>query len=481
MFRIQRHERIAMPLRGRVRPSVLVLLSAAFACAPADPGAPLDSEPRFRLLSSSETGVAFANVLPENPVMNGFVYEYYYSGGGVAVGDLSGNGFPDLYDPELRRNRLYINQGTRDGAPSFSEEAAAYGLDDPGHSAQAAFFHIGDELYMYLVNHGVDPNRSVAEIREEWPEHALDRLYHKVGDRFVDVSSEAGLVGTSLGFGLGVSVGDVNGSGLPDIYVANDYFGRDYLYLARSGGRFEEALEEPMGHIPYASMGSDMADIDGDGRLDLFVAEMAMPTHYDRNISESGTEGERFLELVAEDEFYQYQANALQWNRGSRWDGVPVFSDVAQLAGVARTDWSWATLFADLDNSGRQDLFVTTGIASNFINVDINDERRRRAAQVIEAEGRITHGLILELLENQPRRNVPNYAFRNEGDLTLTDQTAAWGLDEPSYSHGAVYADLDRDGALDLVAGVVGGEVVHLRTAARPAAVTLRRDRRVVR
>lgn len=513
------------------QPLLACIACAAAACFPAG-GSP-GSEPLFTLLPSSRTGVGFANMLPENPMMNGFVYEYYYNGGGVAAGDLTGNGFPDLYftsnlsgnrlylnhggmrfedvteragvggraggwatgvtfadvdadgrldihvsysgpfsDPDMRRNMLYINQGVRDGVPVFTEAAEAYGLDDPGYSTQAAFFdYDGDgRLDMYLMNHGVDVHRGIAEMKAGRSPYEMDRLFRGAGDGFVDVSAEVGLIDTNLGYGLGVSIGDFNNDGRPDIYVANDYAGRDYLYLNQPDGRFSDVLERSMAHIPFASMGSDIADIDGDGWLDLAVLEMAMPTHFDRKSSESGTEAERFAEVVREGQHYQYAANALQWNRGVRGDGVPVFSEIAYLAGVARTDWSWAALFADFDNDGRPDLFASTGIAGNFIDVDFNDYRRRRAAETVAAEGRITHSLVLEFLRNLPRREVPNAVYRNEGDLTFSDQTITWGLDRPSYSNGAVYVDLTRDGALDLVVNNLMGEAFIYRNNARAAA-----------
>lgn len=504
-------------------------IAAFLAAACADDSGDVASGPRFTLLPSSYTGVTFRNELPENPSMNGFVYEYYYNGGGVAVGDLTGDGLPELYftsnltgnrlylnrgemrfedvteragvrgrpawatgvtfadvngdsrldiyvsysgpegDPEARRNLLYMNQGVRDGIPTFTEQAAAYGLDDPGHATQGIFmdYDRDGDLDMYLMNHGVNVHRSVVELRLRRSPYEVDRLYRNDGNRFTDLTDEAGLIDTNLGYGLGASAGDLNNDGWPDLYVANDYAGRDYLYLGQPDGRFVEVLERAMGHIPYASMGSDIADFDGDGWFDVAVVEMAMDAHYDRKASESGLEWERFTDAFQEGQHYQYAANALQWNRGVRDSGEPVFSEVANLAGVARSDWSWAALFADLDNSGRPDLVVTTGIAGNYINVDYNDYRRRRIAEVIAAEGRVTPSLFIEFLENLPRRKVPNYAFRNEGALTFTNRTVEWGLDEPSYSHGAVYADLDRNGTLDLVVNNLRDEAFVYRNNGR--------------
>lgn len=515
-------------MRGcRSAARIVPLLAAVTSCATdADRGR---ARPLFTLLPSSETGVAFTNALPEDAMMNGFGYEYYYNGGGVAVGDLDGDGLPDLYftdnmnpnrlylnrgglrfedvteragvpgrrgwasgvtfadvngdgrldihvcysgafeDPDMRRNALYINQGVRDGVPIFTEAAAAWGLDDPAHSTQAAFFdYDGDgDLDMYLLNHGIPGYRSLEVLVAGRSPHEVDRLYRNEGDHFVDVSTSAGLIDTNAGFGLGVSVGDVNNDGFPDIYVANDYSGRDYLYLGQPDGRFRETLEQSMGHIPYASMGSDIADLDGDGWLDVAVLEMAMETHHDRVVGESGTEPGRFSQLVGGGQHQQYLANALQWNRGVRDDGVPVFSEIAFLAGVARSDWSWAALFADLDNDGRPDLFATTGMAGASIDIDFDEYVSQRIAEVEAAEGRVTHSLVLELLAKLPRRRVANRAWRNDGDLAFTDRTTEWGLDQAAFSNGAVYADLDRDGDLDLVVNNLMGEAFIHRNNSR--------------
>ena len=489
-----------------------------------------ESEPLFTLMPSSSTGITFANRLPETAARNGLAYQYYYNGAGVAVGDVNGDDLPDLYftanigpnrlylnrgglrfedvtnqagvagpsdgwatgatlvdinadgrldiyvsqsgpfgEDDLRRNVLYINRQEGDGIPAFAEEASRYGLDDPAYSTQAAFFDSdGDgDLDMYLMNHGIPAYRTLFQLGSERSPLEVDKLYRNDGERFVDVSAEVGLIDSNLGFGLGLSVGDLNNDGLPDIYVANDYSGPDYLYLARADGSFHNVIERSMGHIPLSSMGSDIADLDGDGWLDLAVVEMDLPTHYGRKTMELGTEQERFALMAREGLHFQYMANSLQWNRGTPDGHVPVFSDVAHLAGVARTDWSWATLFADLDNDGRQDMFVTNGMAGVSINPDFDAYMGRRIAEVQAAVGRTTEALILELIDNMPRRRASNYAFRNEGDLAFTDLASEWGLDQPAYSTGAAYADLDRDGDLDLVVSNVQEEAFVYRNNIR--------------
>jgi hypothetical protein len=500
------------------------------------------SGPLFTLLPSEQTGITFANDLPENAMRNGFTYEYYYNGAGVAVGDLNGDDLPDLYftanmgpnrlylnrgdlrfedvtdragvagrvggwatgvtfvdvnadgrldiyvsqsgpfgEDDLRRNLLYINGGDRDGVPVFSEDAANWGLADAGLSTQAAFFdYDGDgDLDVYVMNHGIPGYRTIEEMSAGRSPAEVDRLYRNDGAHFVDVSDAAGLIDTNLGFGLGLSVSDLNNDGRPDIYVANDYSGRDYLYLGGPDGRFEEALEASMGHIPLASMGSDIADIDGDGWLDIVVLEMAMTSHHARRIAQRGTEGDHWTQMLRAGLNRQYQANALFWNRGnapvptfagrtrSGHGPFPFFSDIAYLSGVARTDWSWAALLADFSNDGLPDLFVSNGMAGGTMNADFDDYKALRFAQVEEAEGRATHSLLLELLEDLPRQRVANVMYRNDGDLTFTDRTVEWGLADESYSQGAVYADLDRDGDLDLVVSNVMGEAFVYRNNAR--------------
>ncbi len=488
------------------------------------------SGPLFTLMPSSATGVTFVNQLPETAGRNGLAYQYYYNGAGVAAGDVNGDDLPDLYftanigpnrlylnrggmrfedvtdragvggptdgwatgvtlvdinadgrldihvsqsgpfgEDDLRRNVLFVNRTEEGGVPVFAEEASAYGLDDPAYSTQAAFFDSDrdGDLDMYLLNHGIPAYRTLLQLEAGRSPLEVDKLYRNDGDRFVDVSSEAGLIDSNLGFGLGLSVGDLNNDGLPDIYVANDYSGPDYLYLGRADGRFQNVIERSMGHIPLSSMGSEIGDLDGDGWLDLAVLEMELPTHYGRKTRETGREQERFALLAREGLHRQYMANALQWNRGTPDGHTPVFSDVAYLAGVAQTDWSWAALLADLDNDGRGDLFVTNGMAGVSINPDFDAYMERRIAEVQAAEGRVTEALILELVENMPRRRTANYAFRNQGDLTFTDMADAWGLDQPAYSTGVAYADLDGDGDLDLVVSNVLEEAFVYRNNAR--------------
>ena len=520
--------------RSPRRALVLVLLAAEAATGCRWKGGDASSAPLFTLMPSSGTGITFANRIPENEVRNGFNYEYYYNGGGVAVGDLNGDDLPDLYftanagpnhlylnrgglrfedvtdragagglrdgwaagvtlvdidgdgrldlyvsqsgpyqDDDRRRNVLYVNQGNgEDGVPTFKDEAARYGLDDPAFSTQAVFFDYDrdGDLDMYLLNAGIPAYRSLDQLESGRSPLEIDELYRNDGGRFVDVSEQAGIHDSDVGFGLGVSAGDLNNDGWPDLYVANDYSGRDFLYLGRPDGRFDEVLKEAMGHVPLASMGTDVADVDGDGWMDVCVLEMAMPTHVGWKASESGAEQQRFAELVGRGLHYQYLANALQWNRGAPDGRVPRFSEVAALAGVARTSWSWAPLFADFDDDGLPDLFVSNGFAGASLNPDFDEYTNRRVDEVEAKEGHVTRALLLDLLAKLPRRPAPNEIFRNEGDLRFDDRTRAWGMGQESFSNGAAYADLDRDGDLDLVVNNLMGEAFVYRNDARRAA-----------
>jgi len=382
----------------------------------------------FTLLPSSYTGVTFADRLTGTRDFNVFTYRNFYNGGGVAIGDLSGDSLPeivltsneggprlylnlgrfrfrditkaagieeqgrwttgvtladvngdgrlDIYvchaglkPGALRANTLYINQGMVDGIPRFKEMAAPYGIADTGYSTQAAFFdYDGDgDLDLFLIRNSPRPVGTIAvknqrTIRDPLGGH---KLYRNDGGHFVDVSEQAGIYGPEIGFGLGIAVGDVNRDGRPDVYVANDFFERDYLYLNNGNGTFREVLEDAMPVSSYFSMGVDIADIDNDGWPDIYTSDM-LPEDDDRLKTTQSFEPWSLYDAKARDGFdHQLMRNMLQRNNANG-----TFSDVAWQAGVARTDWSWAALIADFDLDGNKDIFVANGLAKDVTSQD---------------------------------------------------------------------------------------------------------------
>jgi hypothetical protein len=509
---------------------LFLLLSALFACsgAPSKGSSPPPDGRLFTLLPSSSTGVRFANRVTETRDANVFTYRNYYNGGGVAIGDLTGDGLPELVltsneeGPQLylnlgdfhfrdvtnaagirernrwttgvtladvngdglldiyvchaglkpgsaRANTLYINQGVRDGTPHFREMGAEYGVADTGYSTQAAFFdYDGDgDLDLFLIRNSPRPVSSIAvrnlrSVRDPLGGH---RLYRNDGGHFVDVSEQAGIYGPEIGFGLGIAVADVNRDGRPDVYVANDFFERDYLYINQGNGTFAEVLDHAMPVSSYFSMGVDIADLDNDGWPDIYVSDMLPEDDYRLKTTSSFEPWNLYVEKEREGFDHQLMRNTLQHNNG---DGT--FSDVAWLGGVARTDWSWAALIADLDLDGNKDIYVANGLKRDVTHQDYlaflgNDQTLMNATR-----GGSQHVDFMSLIKAMSATKLSDYAFRNNGDGTYSNVGAAWGLDLPSFSNGAAYGDLDGDGAPDLVVNNVDDEAFIYRNNARARA-----------
>ncbi|HUG41626.1 MAG TPA: VCBS repeat-containing protein [Longimicrobiales bacterium] len=516
-------------------PSLLLALALVTGCSEAGgtpdargAGAPVEAPspdgPLFTLLPSGHTGVDFANRLTDTRELNVFTYRNYYNGGGVALGDLTGDGLPELIltsnlegprvylnegdfrfrdvteragvvgkgawatgvtladvngdglldiyvsyagrvEGERRANELYVHQGLNaDGEPTFRESAAAFGIADEGYSTHAAFFDYDrdGDLDLYVVNNSPRPVSSfgLRNIRQLRHASGGDRLYRNDGGRFVDVSEAAGIFGSEIGFGLGVAVGDVNRDGWPDLYVSNDFFEQDYLYINQRDGTFAEVLAEQMPSISFSSMGLDLADIDNDGWLDLYVTDMLPEDEYRLKSMTAFESWEEYQAKLKNGYHHQFTRNTLQLNNG---DGT--FSEIGQLAGVARTDWSWSALFADFDQDGHMDLHVTNGIPRDLTARDYLGYLASDATLASALEERKVD--FLRLVGEMMSTPLPNYAFRNNGDLTFSRPGASWGLELAGFSNGAAYGDLDGDGALDLVVNNLDREASIYRNNAR--------------
>jgi hypothetical protein len=473
-----------------------------------DESAPPVGDQLFTVLPPTYTGVHFENRLEETNELNVFTYRNFYNGGGVALGDLTGDGLPEiLLTSNLESNRLYLNEGgfrfrditgtagvagsgfwttgatmvdingdglldihvsyagnvagdrranelyinnglNDDGVPTFTEMAAQYGLADEGYSTHAVFFDADrdGDLDLYLVNNSFRPASSfgLRNIRHERDSLGGDKLYRNDGGRFVDVSEDAGIFGSEIGFGLGVAVSDVNRDGWPDIYVTNDFFERDYLYVNNRDGTFAEVLDEQMPYISYFSMGLDIADFNNDGWPDIYVTDMLPEDDQRLKLTSSFESWDTYRTKLANDYHHQFMRNMLHVNNGNG-----SFSDIGQLAGVARTDWSWSALIADFDLDGHKDIHVTNGMPRDLTSQDYLSFLANDATMASSIrEGRVDFLALVEAMSSTP---LPNYAFRNNGDLTFSDRSAEWGLNTMGFSNGAAYGDLDGDGALDLV------------------------------
>ena len=495
------------------RLALAALVAVASGCA-ADGGDAL-----FESVPAAESGLDFENRIEETQDLNVFTYRNFFNGGGVGIGDVDGDGRPDVYltanlgpnklflnrtepggpvrfedvteaagvagtkswstgvsvadvdgdgrldvyvanagleDGADRANELFLNQGPGpDGVPRFREVAAEWGLADQGTSTHAAFFdYDGDgDLDVYVLNNSFRPVTSfgLRNVRDERNERGGDRLYRNDGEagapRFTDVSEEAGIYGSEIAFGLGLSLGDLDDDGDLDLYVANDFFERDYLYLNGGDGTFTETLESAMPAISLSSMGTDMADLTGDGAPEVFVVDM-LPDDDDRLKQSSSYEGVNvYRAKLANGYHHQVMRNTLQQNAG---DGR--FDDVGSIAGVAETDWSWSALFADLDLDGRQDLYVTNGILRDVTDQDyiafLADEATRKAVATGDGVD------FLALTEEIPSTPLANVVFRNvsaEPASPRFERAPDWGLAQAGFSNGAAYGDLDLDGDLDLV------------------------------
>lgn len=482
-----------------------LLLAGAFSC----------HEPRdqllFHALDASESGIHFSNTIREDDSTHSFIDEFGYMGGGVGIGDFNNDGLKDIvftgnqvscrlyinkggnkfeditasagltthvwatgvsivdinhdgYDDiyvcvfgknllEPARNLLFINQHNL----TFKEEAALYGLADTGYSTQAVFFDYDrdGDLDMYLANYRLNgPNANTLYPRDfSGYSPAGDRLYRNDGGSthpvFTDVSRQAGIL--EDGYGLGVVASDFNGDGWPDIYVANDFVSNDELWLNNRDGTFTNCISKSLGHQSYSSMGVDAADVNNDGLPDILTLDMLPEDNMRRKLASSIMTYDRYQEERSLGYEPEFMRNMLQLNVGYSGSGgaFPLFSEIGRLAGISATDWSWSVLLGDFDNDGWKDIHITNGIGRDFINADFLEFSSTVFASTRSQKEQ--HRLIREKLASLKHIDLPNYLYLNNRDYTFTNASARAGIDEPSMSNGAAYADLDNDGDLDLV------------------------------
>lgn len=504
---------------------VLILL----ACSEKKAESSLSPKPLFRLVPKTESGITFENTIRDFPYGNILIYQYFYNGGGVASGDLNGDGLPEVFftgntvgtqlylnkgklkfeditqkagirnpknawatgvsmadvngdglldiyvcysgilPPELLVNQLYINQGTNAaGIPTFVEKGKEYGLADDGYSTQAAFFDydLDHDLDMILLGHDIaipsnmDKARITDILKKKSP-HVRSKLFQNTGNKFIEVTDRAGLAGHQLSYGLGVGISDLDQDGDPDFYICNDYLAPDYLYINNGDGTFTNKIFEQLALTSLFSMGNALTDVNNDGLTDIFTLDMLPEDNKRQKLLYMPDNYELYNLLVDVGFHHQYMRNMLHVNNG---DGT--FSEVGQLAGISNTDWSWAPLFADFDNDGWKDLFVTNGFMHDFTNQDF---LKYNSSVLPQMRDNIDGKKLLEVIQKMPSSNVRNYLYRNTGTLKFEQVNDSWGITENSNSNGATYADLDADGDLDLITNNINAPAFVYENTIDPA------------
>lgn len=464
----------------------------------------------FTLLNPEQTNVHFENTLTEGLNTNILMYEYFYNGGGVAAGDFNNDGLVDIYftsnmgdnklylnkgnmqfqdittisgasgrpgpwktgvnvvdingdgkldiyvcysgalPPEKRTNQLFINTGNNpQGIPVFEEKAKAFGLASTAFSNQSYFldYDKDGDLDMLLLNHNPKnlPLLSVEGtgqlFKQDNPDKGL-RLYKQTNGKFEDVTVSAGINGSELSYGLGLGISDFNDDGWPDFYVSNDYAVPDYLYINNKNGTFTNQLKTSIGHTSQFSMGNDVADINNDGLTDIFTLDMLPEDNHRQKLLLVPDNYEKFNVNVRSGFYYQYMRNMLQLNNGNG-----TFSEVGQLEGLSNTDWSWAPLLADYDNDGWKDIYVSNGYKRDYTNLDFINYMN----DYVKEKGRLQREDVMKILKEMPSSNVVNYIFQNKQGNGFENKNQDWGITQQSNSNGAIYADLDNDGDLDLI------------------------------
>ncbi|MEO6230296.1 MAG: VCBS repeat-containing protein [Ferruginibacter sp.] len=488
-------------------------------------------DPMFKVLDSKTTGLNFSNDLSYDTAFNLFKYMYFYNGSGVGAGDFNNDGLIDLFfgsnqhDNKLfintgnlhfkevtkeanipenngwttgisvidinndglldiyvcqvgnyeilhSKNQLLINQGlNKDSIPVFKDEAAAYGLDFSGFSTQAAFFDYDNDgdLDMYLLNHSVHENGTFHPRKVFEGTHndlSGDRIYRNDGNKFTDVSMQTGINTTAIGYGLGISIADINLDGYPDIYIGNDFHEDDYLYINQKNGTFKEENEKHLMHTSQFTMGVDVADINNDASLEIFSVDMLPSDPYILKRSLGEDTYDIFKFKIDAGYSYQYTRNNFQYNRRNGQ-----FSEIGLYSGVGASDWSWAPLWVDFDNDGLKDLFISNGIPKRMNDIDYINFISNGAVQQMIRDNNLK-GKDLALIDKFPEIKLPNKFYKNNGDLTFTDEAQKVEGSIPTFSNGAVYADLDNDGDLDIVVNNIDAQaLVYENTNAQPGKI----------
>lgn len=456
------------------------------------------------LFIKKSTAINFENKLVETEALNPYTYKNFYNGGGVALGDINNDGLLDIYfTGNLVDNQLYLNKGNwtfenitnkagvacknvwssgvtfvdinndgfldiyvcKAGPPSdknnrhnelfinngdltFTEKSKEYGLDVVGLGVQANFFDFDKDgdLDCYLLSNSIRAvgNYDLIKNQRDVPTPTGNQFLRNDNGVYVNITQEANIYSSAIGFGLGITVSDYNNDSWPDIFVSNDFFERDYLYINQKNGTFKENLIDQFESISMGSMGADAADLNNDSKIDIMVTEM-LPKTLERQRTKTIFESWNKYDMEVKNGYHhQFSRNALHRNMGDS-----TFLEVSRFSGVAATEWSWASLLFDADNDGLKDIFVSNGISKDLLDRDYlvymaNDDKIR---DMIKNDNQVMEKLI-NLMPSQP---VPNVAYKNLGDFQFSDQTTQWGLSDPSFSNGSAYGDLDNDGDLDLV------------------------------
>lgn len=457
------------------------------------------SEKQFRRLTKEQTKINFQNTLTENDSINYFSYSYLYMGGGIAVGDINNDGYTDIFfTGNMVPNKLYLNQGNltfkditaeakvsggkqwftgvtmadvngdgyldiycavagksepknnllyiNNGDSTFTEKGTEYGVDDKGNSVQGTFFDydLDGDLDLYVANYPPTrfsaPNDYYLFKMNTVKDVESDKLYRNEGDRFIDVTDVSGV--RSFGLTLSATVGDLNEDGWPDIYVSNDFSTPDYMYLNNQDGTFKEVLKTATKQTSFYGMGVDIADYNNDGLLDILQVDMDAKNNRRAKANMASMNPAIFWSTVNSGFHYQYMHNSLQMNSGVLKNDIPDFSNLSRLAGVSSTDWSWGPLFADLDNDGWKDIFISNGTRREINNRDYFNQL---------SKVRNKRDSLLERSLAIPSEKIDNFVFRNKGDLTFEKVNTLWGISYKGFSNGCVYVDLDNDGDLEIV------------------------------